>query len=382
MSYAYASGLTREEVERYSRQLVLPDFGPSGQLKLKSSSALVVGAGGLGVPALAYLGAAGLGRLGIVDGGRVELSNLLRQTIYSQADVGAPKAEAAAEAVRLMNPNVRVVPHQTKLVSSNAIAILKEYDVVIDCTDSLPSRYLISDACVLLKKPDVYASASRFDGQATVLCASDGPCYRCLYPEPPPPDSVQDCAASGVLGALPGVLGSLQASQAINLIVGGGDPLVGRLLMYDAKAASFDEIRIGKNPDCPACGPRPTMAGLTDYGEFCGIRTAAGSVPEVDPADLERLLSGGAIVQLLDVREPYESLLCRLPGAKLIPMGELEGKVGELDPSAETVVYCHLGERSARAVGFQIGRGFARARNLKGGIRAWAEKADPDMPVY
>ena len=373
--------LTRGEVERYCRQMVLPDVGLPGQRKLRSSSAVVVGAGGLGVPALVYLAAAGVGRIGIVDGDLVEASNLNRQTIYSEGDLGKQKAEVAAERLSQLNPHVEIVPYRTDLDSSNALGILGEYGIVLDCTDNLPSRYLISDACVLLRKPDVYGSVFRFDGQATVF-AENGPCYRCLFPEPPPPDSVQDCATAGVLGVLPGVMGSIQATQAINLVIGKGEPLVGRLLIFDAARMSFDEIRIGKNPACSACGAHPTLTGLIDYEEFCGIARRARFAAEVDPTALKRLVEGGSKLQLLDVREPYEHDLCHLPGSKLIPLGELQRRVRELDPSAETIVYCHVGERSATAAAFLVSRGFTKVKNLKGGIRAWAETVDSDMPLY
>ncbi|HUH82477.1 MAG TPA: molybdopterin-synthase adenylyltransferase MoeB [Nitrososphaerales archaeon] len=374
--------LTKAEVERYSRQLVLPEMGPSGQAKLKGSSVIVVGAGGLGIPASVYLAAAGVGRIGIVDGDVVEKSNLHRQVIYSEADVGRPKAEVARRRLEKVNPNVSVVPHALRLDSTNALKILGEYDVVLDCTDNFPARYLINDACVMLHRPDVYASIFRFDGQASVFDADRGPCYRCLFPEPPPPDTVQDCAVAGVLGVLPGVMGSILAAQAINLIIGHGRPLVGRLLLFSATDMTFNELRIGKNRGCPVCGNRPTITKLIDYEEFCGTKRASPRVAEVDATTLKRLMDSGSEIKLLDVREPYEYELCHLPGSKLIPLGELEKRVGELDPADEIVVYCQVGARSARAVELLSSKGFKRARNLMGGIRAWADSVDPKMPVY
>lgn len=373
---------TRSEVERYSRQLVLPEIGPEGQRRLKSSSVIVVGAGGLGIPASVYLAAAGVGKIGIVDDDAVERSNLHRQTIYTEGDVGKPKAMVAGDRLRQVNPNVAVISHKVKLDSSNALQLLEKYDIVLDCTDSFPARYLINDACVLLHKPDVYASIFRFDGQVSVFHADRGPCYRCLFPEPPPPDTVQDCSVAGVLGVLPGVMGGLQAAQAINMIVRSGQPLIGRLLLFNAMDMSFSELRVGKNPSCPACGKRPTVTKLIDYEEFCGVKRPAAVVPEVDPASLKRLLEGGSKVKLLDIREPGEYGLCHLPGSELIPEEEFYRRVGELDRSEDIVVYCHVGAKSARAVEFLSAKGFRKVRNLKGGIRAWADAIDPSMPLY
>ena len=374
--------LTQAELERYSRQLVLPEIGPAGQMKLKGSSVIVVGAGGLGVPVSVYLAAAGVGRIGVVDGDGIERSNLHRQTIYSEADVGAAKAEVAADRLREVNPHVAVIPHRLRLDSSNALDILAGYDVVVDCTDNFPARYLINDACVMLHKPDVYASIFRFDGQASVFHADRGPCYRCLFPEPPPADATQDCSEAGVLGVLPGIMGGIQAAQTINLLVGIGRSLVGRLLLYNASDMSFSELRVGKSAQCPVCGIHPTVTKLIDYEEFCGTNRAPLKVKEVDAVTLKRLLDGGSKIRLLDVREPYEYELCHLPGSKLIPMGDLERRVGELSPADEIVVYCHVGVRSARAVKLLSAHAFDRARNLMGGIRAWADSVDPSMPVY
>jgi sulfur-carrier protein adenylyltransferase/sulfurtransferase len=374
--------LTRAEVERYSRQLVLPELGLKGQQKLKGSSVLIVGAGGLGIPAAVYLAAAGVGRIGLVDDDLVEKSNLHRQVIYSEKDVGRPKAAVASERLGRVNPHVKVTPYELRLDSSNALEIIGDYDVVIDCTDNFPARYLINDSCVLLGKPDVYASIFRFDGQASVFYAKAGPCYRCLFPEPPPPDSVQDCAVAGVLGVLPGIMGSMQAAQTINLLVDTGKSLVGRLLLFNATDMTFNEVRIGKNPNCPVCGAHPTVTKLIDYVEFCGAKPVVRNVAEVVPMKLKGELDSGAKVLLLDVREPHEYELCHIEGAKLIPLGELEKRMGELDKGVETVVYCHVGVRSAAAVELLSSQGFKKARNLRGGIQAWADEVDPKMPVY
>ena len=374
--------LSQAEVERYSRQLVLPEIGPAGQRKLKASSVVVIGAGGLGIPALVYLAAAGVGKIGIVDCDIIERNNLHRQTMYTEADVGRAKAKVAEDRLRQVNPHVAFTSFETKLDSSGALELLAGYDVVVDCTDNFPARYLINDACVMLHKPDVYASVFRFDGQASVFHADKGPCYRCLFPEPPPSDTVQDCAEAGVLGVLPGIMGGIQAAQTINLLIGKGRSLVGRLLLFNATDMSFSELRVGKSSQCPACGPHPTVTKLYDYEEFCGTSRAPAKVAEVDATTLKRLLDSGADIQLLDVREPSEYDLCHIQGSKLIPLEELQRRAGELDPEDEIVVYCHVGVRSARAVEFLSSKGFRRARNLMGGIRAWADAVDPSMPVY
>ncbi len=373
--------LTRTEVERYSRQLVLPEIGKEGQQKLKGSSVLIVGAGGLGIPAAVYLAAAGVGRIGIVDGDTIERSNLHRQVIYSESDLGRPKALVAQERLLEVNPHIKVSPHQVHLDSSNALEILKGYDVVVDCTDNFPARYLINDACVLLGKPDVYASIFRFDGQAAVFDAKKGPCYRCLFPEPPPPETVQSCAIAGVLGVLPGIMGGIQAAQTVNMLVGTGQPLVGRLLLFNANDMTFNELKVGKNADCPVCGRNPTVTKLIDYDEFCGTRREF-HVTEVKPRALKQLIDAGSNLVLLDVREPFEHELCRIEGSVLLPVGELERRVGELNRDDEIVVYCHVGVRSARAAEFLSSRGFKRVKNLSGGIMAWANEVDPNMPLY
>ncbi len=374
--------LTHAEVERYSRQLVLPEIGQKGQQRLKESRVVLIGAGGLGIPASVYLAAAGVGTIGIVDDDTVEKSNLHRQTIYTEGDVGKAKAQVAGEKLRAVNPYVKVVPHETKLASANALELLREYDIVVDCTDNFPARYLINDACVFLKKPDVYASIFRFDGQASVFDASNGPCYRCLFPEPPPADSVQDCAVAGVLGVLPGIMGGIQAAQAINLLVGNGKSLVGRLLLFNATDMSFSELRIAKNTRCPVCGRDPSVTELIDYEEFCGTKPKESEVDEVSPVELKKMLNSRGQVVLLDVREPFEYEVSHIEGSKLIPLGELERRLGELNRNDEMVVYCHVGVRSARAVELLDSRGFKHARNLKGGIRAWSEEVDPSLPVY
>ena len=372
---------SRAEIERYSRQLVLPELGPEGQRKLKASSAIVIGAGGLGIPASVYLAAAGVGKIGVVDDDIIEKSNLHRQTIYTEADVGEPKAKVASDRLGLVNPNVSIVPHIVRLDSSNALDLLKSYDVVLDCTDNFPARYLINDASVLLGKPDVYASVFRFDGQVSVFDARSGPCYRCLFPQPPPPETVQDCSVAGVLGVLPGIMGGLQAVQATNLMLGKGLPLIGRLLLFNATDMTFSELRIKKDPKCPICGHTPTITKLIDYEEFCGIPKANVPVKEITPKELKRRIDEGGEVTLLDVREQPEYDMCKIEGSRLIPLGDLEGRIGELKGARQIVVYCHVGTRSARAVQLLSSKGIP-ARNLRGGIRAWAEQVDPTMPVY
>ena len=375
------TGLSRAEVERYSRQLVLPEVGQRGQKRLKNSSVVIVGAGGLGIPASVYLAAAGVGRIGIVDNDVVELSNLHRQTIYSESDLGRAKVDVLGERLRSVNPHVSVTTHSLRLDSSNALDVLAGYQVVVDCTDNFPARYLINDACVLQRKPDIYSSIFRFDGQASVFYSEKGPCYRCLFPAPPPPDTVQSCAIAGVLGVLPGIMGSIQAAQALNLMIGNGQSLVGRLLLFSATDMSFNEVRVRKNANCPVCGPTPTITKLIDYDEFCGLRRSF-NVDELSPRALKHLMEDGSELLLLDVREPFEHELCSIDGSKLIPIGELERRLGELGRDDDIVVYCHMGIRSARAAEFLTGRGFTKVRNLTGGIRAWAEEVDPGMPRY
>lgn len=373
--------LTKAEAERYSRQLVMPEIGPVGQRKLKSSSVAVIGAGGLGIPASVYLTAAGVGRIGIVDHDIIEKSNLHRQTLYSEADVGEQKAKVAGERLKQVNPYVTIDAYPERLDSSNALELLKGYDVVVDCTDNFPARYLINDACVLLGKPDVYASVFRFDGQASVFDAKTGPCYRCLFPEPPPPDSVQDCAMAGVLGVLPGIMGSIQAVQTTNLLLKNGQSLAGRLLLLNATDMAFSELHVKKDPNCPICGRNPTIRKLIDYEEFCGLRKQSRHVEEITPRELKHIIDGGEQVVLLDVREPYEHEFTRIQGSVLIPLGELEERFGELKKSTPIIVYCHSGIRSATAAEFLSSKGF-RAKNLRGGILAWVHDIDQKLPVY
>jgi molybdopterin/thiamine biosynthesis adenylyltransferase/rhodanese-related sulfurtransferase len=368
---------------RYSRQMVIPEVGPEGQKKLKAASVLVVGAGGLGVPAAVNLATAGVGRIGIVDDDAVELQNLHRQFLYSPEDIGVDKVKVASEKLTRLNGNVEVVPYKAKLDSSNAIKILQGFDVVVDATDNFPSRYLINDACVVLGKPDVYASVLRLEGQASVFFPPGGPCYRCLYPVPPPPDTVQSCDQAGVLGVVTGILGGLQASQAIGLVLGSPSTLVGRLLVFDGRDTSFTELKVRRNKECPVCGIRKEDVRLIDYEDFCGLRPKAREgVEEVDAPGLKSALDSGEEVVLLDVREPFEYEICHLEGSKLVPLGQLADRVGELDKSAETVVYCHVGMRSARAVQFLRAQGFQNVRNLKGGIKSWSDLVDPSVPDY
>ena len=376
-------GLTPSEKQRYSRHLVLPEVGPEGQQKLKRSSVLVVGLGGLGIPAAVYLAAAGVGRVGIADADRVETSNLQRQFIFSKADLGRRKVDAAEEKLGLINPEIRVTPHPVRLDSRNAMEVIKDYDVVIDATDNLPSRYLINDACVLQAKPDIFASVLGFDGQASVFSVPNGPCYRCLYPDPPAPDSVKSCAEAGVLNVIPGIVGGIQASQAIAILLGKGTPLIGRLLVFNGLDNSFNEIRFRKNITCAVCGPNPTITRLIDYEEFCGLK-----VPEtpaefnITAGQLKTAIDSGKRPVLLDVREPYEYSLCRLESSTLIPVEELDTRLGELKRDSEIVVYCHVGIRSASAVRLLRQAGFANVRNLQGGIDEWARQVDNKMPRY
>jgi len=375
--------LSNAERARYSRHLVMPEVGEDGQRRLKASSVVVVGAGGLGIPVSVYLAAAGFGRIGVVDGDVVELSNLQRQFLFSQADVGRPKADLLRFKLMAVNPNVRVEVHGEMLDSTNALKVLEPYDIVVDATDNFPSRYLINDACVFLGKPDVYASVFRFDGQASVFSTREGPCYRCLYPEPPPPESVQSCAEAGVFGVLTGIMGAVQANQALSIALGRGAPLAGKLLLFNGLETSFNELKIRKNPECPVCSAKPRVTKLIDYDEFCGVRRDAGvGVPEVDPMSLKAAIDGGRAPFLLDVREPYEYRLCHIEGSKLIPLGQLPSRLSELDRQSDIVVYCHSGERSANATRLLKSSGFGSVRNLKGGIKAWAQQVDAKMPVY
>jgi adenylyltransferase/sulfurtransferase len=383
--------LSVEEIRRYSRHLIMPEVGMHGQRKLKEARVLLVGAGGLGSPLGLYLAAAGVGTLGIVDFDIVDETNLQRQVLHGTKDVGRPKLDSARDRLEDVNPNVRVEPHEIRLSSENALDILQAYDVVVDGTDNFPTRYLVNDACVLLGKPNVYGSIFRFEGQVSVFWAERGPCYRCLFREPPPPGLVPSCAEGGVLGVLPGIVGSLQALETIKLIIGEGDSLVGRLLLFDALAMRFRELKLRKNPECPACGEHPTLTGLIDYDEFCGIPQAAeaeaaerGRIPEIQPAELLHRLDRGDRLTIIDVREPHEWDIVNLErhGARLIPLGTLPERMNELDSAEEIVLHCRSGVRSARAVKQLQDAGFRRLWNLKGGILGWAEEVDPSLPRY
>jgi len=379
------AALSNEEVLRYSRHLIMPEVGMEGQLKLKAARVLCIGAGGLGSPLALYLAAAGVGKLGMVDFDVVDYTNLQRQIIHSTADVGRRKLESATEKIAAINPFVQVKAFETKLSSANALQLFRDFDIIVDGTDNFPTRYLVNDACVLTGKPNVYGSIFRFEGQASVFATKEGPCYRCLYPEPPPAGLVPSCAEGGVLGILPGLVGVIQATEAIKLILGKGEPLIGRLLLVDAMGMKFRELRLRKNPLCPACGKNPTVTKLIDYEQFCGIRgeeaQASVTVPEIQPEELKRKLDSGENVFVLDVREPHEYQICNI-GGYLIPLGDLPKRAHELDSSREIVAHCRSGGRSAKAVDFLRQAGFRRVKNLSGGILAWADKVDPKLPKY
>jgi adenylyltransferase/sulfurtransferase len=377
--------LSNDEILRYSRHLIIPEVGIEGQQKLRSAKVLLVGAGGLGAPLGLYLAAAGVGRIGIVDFDAVDLTNLQRQVIHSTQDVGRKKLDSAAEKMHAINPHVDIAKHETALTSENALDILKDYDIVVDGTDNFPTRYLVNDACVLLGKPNVYGSIFRFEGQATVFAYQGGPCYRCLYPEPPPPGLVPSCAEGGVLGILPGTIGLIQATETVKLILGIGEPLVGRLLLYDALAMRFRELKLRKNPECPVCGEHRTITRLIDYQQFCGVpQTQDTKVmeSEIDVTEVKAKLDRGDHFVLIDVREPHEYKICNIPAARLIPLGEFPKHVQEFDPNAEIVIHCRSGVRSAKACGILRQAGFPHVRNMKGGILAWADTVDPGVPKY
>ncbi len=379
--------LSKDEILRYSRHLIMPEVGMEGQLKLKQAKVLCIGAGGLGSPLALYLVAAGVGKLGIVDFDVVDYTNLQRQVIHGTTDVGRTKLESARDTLLEINPNVEIEPFETRLTSDNALDIFREYDIVADGTDNFPTRYLVNDACVLLGKPNVYASIFRFEGQASIFYAEQGPCYRCLYPEPPPPGLVPSCAEGGVLGVLPGIMGCIQAMETIKLILGRGDSLVGRLLLFDALAMKFRELKLRKNPDCPICGTNRTITRLIDYEQFCGIRgeehtPVQTGIPEITPVELKQKMDAHQPFVLIDVREPHEYQICRIPGSKLIPLGEVPKRMNELDSADEIVVHCKSGMRSARAVELLMKSGFGKIHNLKGGILAWSDQVDPSVPKY
>ncbi len=380
-----AATLTNDEIQRYSRHLIMPEVGMEGQLKLKAARVLCIGAGGLGSPLALYLGAAGAGTLGIVDFDVVDYTNLQRQIIHTTADVGRKKLDSAAEKLKAINPYINLRTFDTRLSSANALELFREFDIIADGTDNFPTRYLVNDACVLTGKPNVYGSIFRFEGQASVFATEDGPCYRCLYPEPPPPGLVPSCAEGGVLGILPGLVGVIQATETIKLILGQGDPLIGRLLLVDALGMKFRELKLRKSPDCPVCGKNPTVKELIDYNEFCGIRgeeaPVATDVPAMTVEELKQQLDSKKDLFILDVREPHEYQICNLNGY-LIPLGDLPKRVHELDSSRDIVAHCRSGVRSGKAVTFLRQAGFKKVHNLTGGILAWADKIDPKMPKY
>ena len=382
--------LTHEEVARYSRHLIMPEVGMEGQLKLKAARALCIGAGGLGSPVLLYLAAAGVGTLGLVDFDEVDYSNLHRQIIHGTPDVGRSKLDSAKARINALNPEVEVVTHEMALSSENALGLFADYDLVVDGTDNFPTRYLVNDACVIGGKPNVYGSIFRFEGQASVFATKDGPCYRCMFPEPPPPGLVPSCAEGGVLGILPGVVGTLQATEAIKLILGVGESLVGRFLLFDALKMRFRELKVRKDPDCPVCGEHPTVTQLIDYEQFCGIAptataAATSSTEDADEATVEELktrLDRHESFLLLDVREPQEFEICRIPGSVLIPLGDLPSRLFELEGRDDMIVHCKSGVRSGKAVKLLREAGYSKARNLKGGILAWINRIDPTLPKY
>ena len=380
--------LSHEEILRYSRHLLIPEIGLDGQKKLKTSSALIVGTGGLGSPVALYLAAAGVGRIGLVDYDVVDTSNLQRQVIHGTSAVGKLKVESARNRLLDLNPLIQVDAYNEPFTSANALSIAGEYDVLIDCTDNFPTRYLSNDVCVFLGKPNVYGSIYRFDGQASVFYAREGPCYRCLFPEPPPPGLVPTCAEGGVLGVLPATIGSIQASEALKILLGIGDSLIGRLLIYNALELSFEFVRLKKNPKCRVCGPNADVTTLIDYEEFCGLpghdhdAGSAGVELDISALELKTRLAQTPDLLLLDVREPHELAISALNGAKNIPLGELAARLSELDSAREMIVFCKSGTRSTRALELLVSAGFRKAKNLKGGINAWAREVDKDLPVY
>src|SRR3974377_912701 len=378
--HAPAASLSNEEILRYSRHLIMPEVGMDGQLKLKAGKVLLIGTGGLGAPLGLYLTAAGVGNIGLVDFDVVDFTNLQRQVTFGTSDVGKPKTEAARARLSNLNPDVKITPYETKLTSENALDLFKDYDVIVDGTDNFPTRYLVNDACLLLGKPNVYGSIFRFEGQVSVFGMPDGPCYRCLYPEPPPPGLVPSCAEGGVLGVLPGIVGSLQALEAIKLIINKGESLEGRLVLFDALAMKFRELKLRKNPHCPMCGSDRKIHELIDYNEFCGIRGEEEPdsdlhVPELTARDLKEKIDRCENIFILAIREPHEYQICNLHG-HLIPLGELPRRVHELDSSREIVAHCRSGKRSAEAVQFLQKAGFRKIVNLKGGILAWSDEGD------
>ena len=379
--------LSSNEIARYSRHLIMPEVGVDGQKRLKASSVLLIGAGGLGSPLALYLAAAGVGRIGMIDFDVVDFSNLQRQILHGTADVGRLKLHSARDRIASINPEVRVDLYEEHLSSKNALRIFEPYDIIIDGTDNFPTRYLVNDACVLLKKPNVYGSIFRFDGQASVFYPPYGPCYRCLYPEPPPPGEVPSCAEGGVLGILPGLIGVVQATEAVKLILGKGDTLVGRLMHYDAMSMKFREFKLRRNPKCPMCGDAPTIHALIDYEQFCGMRGQEAPAPattaaEMTVEELKKRIDRKEDLFVLDVRNPNEFQICRIPGTVLLPLPELPQRLGELPRDREIIVHCKSGMRSGKAVQFLKEQGFTKVVNLQGGIQAWSERVDPSVPKY
>jgi sulfur-carrier protein adenylyltransferase/sulfurtransferase len=380
--------LSNDEILRYSRHLILPEVNLDGQKKLKAAKVLCIGAGGLGSPLLMYLAAAGVGTIGIVDFDIVDYTNLQRQIIHGTSDVGRTKMQSAKETIASINPNVEVIGFEEEFTSANAMRIVKDFDIVIDGTDNFPTRYLTNDVCVLLGKPNVYGSIFRFEGQATVFWADKGPCYRCLYPEPPPPGLVPSCAEGGVLGVLPGIVGCIQANEAIKLILGVGNPLIGRLMLFNALKMQFRELRLMKDPSCPICGPNATITELIDYQQFCGIRgeeaapQAVEESEEITVVELKARMDAGEKLTVIDVREPYEYAIARIPGTTLIPLGQIAERSGELDKNTEIILHCRSGKRSADALNQLKAKGFTRLKNVVGGIMAWSEQVDPEVPRY
>ena len=380
--------LTEDDLARYSRHIILPEVGIEGQRRLKAARVLCVGTGGLGSPLALYLAAAGIGTLGLVDFDVVDASNLQRQIIHATPDIGRKKLDSAAEKLTALNPELRVVKHETRLSSANALEIIGQYDIVADGTDNFPTRYLVNDACVLLKKPNAYGSIFRFEGQASVFATEEGPCYRCLYPEPPPPGLVPSCAEGGVLGILPGLVGVIQATEVIKLILGKGESLAGRLLLVDSLNMRFRQLKLRRNPECPICGDNRTITKLIDYQQFCGFapetaeeKAVKNGIPQLSVKELKRRIDSGEDVYILDVREPFEYKIANL-GGKLIPLGEVPQRIGEIDRTREVIVHCKLGGRSQKAAELLKQQGFERVINLAGGILAWADEVDPTVKKY
>jgi len=382
------TGLSKEEILRYSCHLIMPEVGMEGQLKLKNAKVLLIGTGGLGAPLGLYLAAAGIGKLGLVDFDVVDFTNLQRQVTFGTSDVGKSKSQAAQARLANLNPDIQINAIEAQLTSANALELFKDYDIIVDGTDNFPTRYLVNDACVILGKPNAYGSIFRFEGQASVFATKEGPCYRCLYPEPPPPGLVPSCAEGGVLGVLPGIIGCIQANETIKLIIGAGEPLIGRFLIFDALRMKFRELKLRKDPDCPVCGTHPTVTKLIDYEQFCGVQSStqeapmSGSTTEISAVDLKKRLDRGDVLKIVDVREPHEYEINRIKGSTLIPLGDIPKRYVELDPSDEIVVQCKVGGRSAKAADFLRSKGFTKVLNLTGGILDWIDKVDPSQPKY